>query len=31
MATKVADPPIVTFTAVVLRVEGPLELEIPLA
>ena len=31
MATKVGDPPIVAFTGVVLRIDGPLELEIPLA
>ena len=31
MTTKVGDPPIVTFTGVVLRVDGPLELDIPLA
>lgn len=31
MATKIGDPPIVTFTGVVLRVDGPLRLELPLA
>lgn len=31
MATKVGDPPIVTFTGAVLRVDGPLRLEIPLS
>jgi hypothetical protein len=31
MATKVGDPPIVTFTGAVLRVDGPLLLELPLA
>jgi hypothetical protein len=30
MATKVGDPPIVTFTGVVLRVDGPLRLALPL-
>jgi hypothetical protein len=30
MAAKVGDPPIVTFTGVVLRVDGPMRLEIPL-
>jgi len=30
MATKVGDPPIVTFTGAVLRVDGPLRLEVPL-
>lgn len=30
MATKVGDPPIVTFTGAVMRVEGPLRLELPL-
>ena len=29
MATKVGDPPIVTFTGAVLRVDGPLRLELP--
>jgi len=29
-ATKCRDPPIVTFTGVVLRLDGPLELELPL-
>ena len=31
MTTAVGDPPIVTFTGAVLRVDGPLRLEIPLA
>lgn len=31
MATKVGDPPIVTFTGAVMRVDGPLRLELPLA
>ena len=31
MATKVGDPPIVTFTGAVTRVDGPLRLELPLA
>jgi hypothetical protein len=31
MSMRVGDPPVVTFTGVVLRVDGPLELEIPLA
>ena len=30
MATKVGDPPIVTFTGAVMRVDGPLRLELPL-
>jgi len=30
LTTKVGDPPIVTFTGAVLRVDGPLRLEIPL-
>lgn len=30
MATAVGDPPIVTFTGAVLRVDGPLRLELPL-
>ena len=30
MATKVGDPPIVTFTGVVLRVDGPLRLDLAL-
>ena len=30
MATKVGDPPIVTFTGVVLRVDGPLHLGLPI-
>jgi hypothetical protein len=30
MATKVGDPPIVELTGVVLRIEGPLRLELPL-
>lgn len=30
MATKVGDPPIVTFAGAVLRVDGPLRLELPL-
>ena len=30
MATKVGDPPIVTFKGAVLRVDGPLRLELPL-
>jgi hypothetical protein len=30
MATKVGDPPIVTFTGAVMRVDGPLRLEVPL-
>ena len=30
MATKLGDPPIVTFTGVVLRVDGPLRLDLPL-
>lgn len=30
MATKVGDPPIVTFTGVVLRVDGPLRVDLPL-
>jgi hypothetical protein len=31
MATKVGDPPIVTFKGAVMRVDGPLRLELPLA
>jgi hypothetical protein len=31
MATRIGDPPIVTFSGVVLRVDGPLRLELPLA
>jgi len=31
MTTRVGDPPLVTFTGVVLRVDGPLELAIPLS
>jgi len=31
MATKVGDPPIVTFSGAVTRVDGPLRLELPLA
>jgi hypothetical protein len=31
LTTTVGDPPIVTFTGAVLRVDGPLRLEIPLA
>ncbi|HUQ41371.1 MAG TPA: hypothetical protein VM052_02605 [Candidatus Limnocylindrales bacterium] len=31
MATKIGEPPIVTFTGVVLRVEGPIRLDLPLA
>jgi hypothetical protein len=31
MATKIGDPPIVTFTGAVMRVDGPLRLELPLA
>jgi len=30
MATKVGDPPIVTFSGVVLRLDGPLQLDLPL-
>jgi hypothetical protein len=30
LTTKVGDPPIVMFTGAVLRVDGPLRLEIPL-
>ena len=30
LTTAVGDPPIVTFTGAVLRVDGPLRLEIPL-
>jgi hypothetical protein len=30
MATKVGDPPIVTFSGAVMRVDGPLRLELPL-
>lgn len=30
LTTKVGDPPIVTFTGAVLRIDGPLRLEIPL-
>jgi hypothetical protein len=30
MTTKVGDPPIVTFTGVVLRVDGPLRVDLPL-
>ena len=30
LTTTVGDPPIVTFTGAVLRVDGPLRLEIPL-
>lgn len=30
MATKIGDPPIVTFKGVVMRVDGPLRLELPL-
>lgn len=31
MATKVGDPPIVTFTGAVMRVDGPLRLDLPLS